>query len=127
VSAAFRALCLTATLAFCACGSSSNAPSEDTIYGSCTNVDASATCEPDGSSFAVSVQPILAKSCLPACHDGSPDAAWPLTDFDDVQAWTTYVAADILHCTMPPVTSGYPMSRGDREAILNWIVCGALP
>jgi hypothetical protein len=127
VTAACRALCLATTLAFCACGNSSNTPTEGTIFASCTNVDASATCSPDGSSFAAAVEPILARSCLPACHDGSPDAAWPLTDFDDVQAWTTYISSDIESCTMPPIGSGYPMSRGDREAILNWIVCGALP
>ena len=108
-----------------ACSSSSNTPTEATLYGSCMHVDASATCTTDAG--YATIQPILAKSCLPACHDGSPDAAWPLTDYDDVQAWTSFIAEDLLRCTMPPLTSGYPMSRQDRETILQWIVCGAPP
>jgi hypothetical protein len=126
VRAGVRAVCLASIVALCACGSSANTPVEGSIYASCTNVDASTTCAPGGSSFA-DLQPILARSCLPVCHDGSPDAAWPLTDYDDVQAWTNFVSADIIRCTMPPVNSGYPMSRADREAILNWIACGAPP
>jgi hypothetical protein len=121
------ALCVTSLLALGACGSSSNAPSEDTIYGSCTNVDASAVCSnPDASSFEAQVQPILAKSCLPMCHDGTPDAAWPLVDYDDVSGWTNFIAAnDLLHCTMPPIdqAAAYPITRKDRETILQWIVC----
>jgi hypothetical protein len=110
-----------------ACSSSSNAPVQSSLYGSCTNVDASATCDnPDASTYQV-VLPILAQSCLPGCHDNSPDAAWPLTEFDDVQAWTSFIAQDLLDCTMPPIGSGKLMTREDRETILNWIVCGANP
>jgi hypothetical protein len=121
-----RAICTALLLALGACGSSSNAPPEESPYA-CPAVDASATCSVDGSSFEVTIQPILAKSCLPACHDGSPDAAWPLTDYDDVQAWTTFVAQDILACTMPPRGSGYPMKKADRQAIIDWISCNAPP
>jgi hypothetical protein len=126
VNVRLRAICLAALLALGACGSSGNAPPEGSPYA-CAAVDASATCVVDGSSFEASIQPILAKSCLPACHDGSPDAAWPLTNYDDVQAWTTFVAKDILRCSMPPPGSGYPMKEVDREAILNWISCDAPP
>jgi len=126
VIAGFRTVCLATVLALCACGSSSNAPPEGSPY-SCPAVDASATCAVDGSSFVATIQPILAKSCLPACHDGSPDAAWPLTDYDDVQAWTTFVAKDILQCTMPPPQSGYPIKQSDRQAIMDWISCNGPP
>jgi hypothetical protein len=121
---------LTFALTLAACGSSSNAPAENTIYGSCSNVDASAICaNPDASSFEAQVQPILARSCLPMCHDGTPDAAWPLVDYDDVSGWTTFIADDLLHCTMPPLdkAESYPITRQDRETILQWIVCGAKP
>jgi hypothetical protein len=120
------AFCLTPLLALSACGSSSNSPPPESFYASCTDVDASSTCPSDAVTFAA-VQPILARSCLPACHDNSPDAAWPLTDFDDVQAWTTFIAQDLLGCTMPPAASAYPMSREDRETILDWIACDAPP
>jgi len=128
VHRSLRAISLAATLAICACSSSSNAPTEGTIYASCTNVDASAVCQSDAG-FEAAVVPILAKSCMKNCHDGSPDAAWPLTDYDDVQAWTTFIAMDLLTCAMPPVASAaqYPISRHDRETILQWIICGTPP
>jgi hypothetical protein len=126
VSVVVRALTLASLLAVCACSSSSNAPVQGSLYDSCTNVDASATCSTNAG-FDNTIAPILAKSCMKNCHDGSPDAAWPLTDYDDVQAWTTFISQDLLRCTMPPVNAGpdYPITREDRETILNWIVCGA--
>jgi hypothetical protein len=116
-------------LAFCACGSSANTPVQSSIYASCTGVDASMTCTPDAGGYEANVLPIIERSCMKGCHDGSPDAAWPLTDFDDVQAWTDFIAQDLLRCTMPPAANApnYPMSREDRETILNWILCGAAP
>jgi hypothetical protein len=128
VHARLGALCLASTLAICACSNSSNGPVEGTIFASCTNVDASATCQSDAG-FQAAVVPILAKSCMKNCHDGSPDAAWPLTDYDDVQAWTTFVAMDLLDCSMPPIdkAASYPISRQDRETILQWIICGTPP
>jgi hypothetical protein len=117
-------------LTLLACGGSGNAPTTGSIYASCTNVDASATCPGDGGpTFEANIQPILAKSCMKNCHDGSPDAAWPLTDYDDVQAWTNFISADLLRCSMPPVDKAamYPISRQDRETILDWIACDAPP
>jgi hypothetical protein len=76
--------------------------------------------------------PILEKSCLKNCHDspmGTPDAAWPLTEYDDVQSWSTFIADDIISCAMPPIANAadYPITRGDRETILQWILCGTPP
>jgi hypothetical protein len=128
VRAGLAALTMSSLVAFCACSSSSNAPQAG-IYLSCANVDASTTCADPAPTFDGSVMPILAKSCLPACHDDSPDANWPLTDYDDVKAWANFVTSDILRCTMPPIESAakYPITREDRETILQWIVCGAAP
>jgi hypothetical protein len=128
VSALARALCVASLVALCACSNTSNEPVVSSIYGTCTSVDASATCVGDAG-FDATIVPIIAKSCLKSCHDDSPDAAWPLTDYDDVHAWAEYIAQDLLQCTMPPVNAGpsYPITREDRETILNWIVCGAPP
>ena len=119
-----RAFSLASLVAICACSSSNNAPTEG-IYASCTNIDAGTTCVGGGPDFDADIAPILAKSCLKACHDGSPDAAWPLTDYDDVQAWTTFIAPDIAQCRMPPIAAAadYPITREDRETILQWILC----
>jgi hypothetical protein len=132
VRGSIRALCLAAAVAFCACSNSSNAPAEGSLYASCTNVDAGSTCVGAGPGFANDIAPILAKSCLKSCHDspqGTPDAAWPLTDYDDVAGWSTYIADDIIGCTMPPIANAaqYPITRQDRETILQWILCDTPP
>ena len=120
-----RALCLASVLALCACGNSSNAPAEGTIYASCTNVDTSPTCVGSKPSFATDVVPIIMKSCFKSCHDGTADGVWPLTDYDDVKAWTALIYPDIAGCTMPPIENAaqYPITRQDRETILRWIAC----
>jgi hypothetical protein len=112
-------------LALCACGSSSNAPAEGTIYASCTNVDTSSTCNGAAPGFANDVLPIIMKSCFTNCHDGSSSDIWPLTDYDDVKAWTNFIVPDIVGCTMPPIANAaqYPITRQDRDTILQWIAC----
>jgi hypothetical protein len=118
-------------VAVCACSSSNNAPTEG-IYASCTDLDAGSTCVLGGPGFAKDIAPIFARSCLPGCHDspqGTPDAAWPLTDHDDVASWETYILADMLDCAMPPIANAanYPITRQDRETILKWILCDTPP
>ena len=110
-------------LAICACGSSSNSPPVPSC-ASLDGLDGGAVCATDGPTYEANIQPILARSCLPACHDGSPDAAWPLTDFDDITAWTTYMVSDIIHCTMPPAGSTLTISNEERFEIVRWLGCG---
>lgn len=124
MNAEFGALCLAAAVALCACGSSSNAPPADSQYA-CPAVDAGAACVADAATYQTTIQPILARSCLPACHDGSPDAAWPLTDPDDIQAWKSYVDEDLTRCSMPPPGSALLIDGVGRAAILNWLACTA--
>jgi hypothetical protein len=126
--AALGALCLASAVAVCACANSDNAPLESSLYGTCTDIDASTTCVQDAG-FEVAIVPILQKSCLKNCHDGSSAAIWPLNDYEDVQNWSDFVSQDIIECTMPPAAeaSTYPITRQDRETILNWIICGAPP
>ena len=122
MSGRFFPLSLASALLLGACGSSSNSPPVGSSYH-CSALDAGTTCVADAGTYET-VQPILAKSCLPACHDGSPDAAWPLTDPDDIQAWTSFVDQDLRRCSMPPL--GQPLTIDDdgRRAILNWLACG---
>jgi hypothetical protein len=130
MSRAFLPACLLVLpLALAACGSSENAPIVSSIYGSCTDVDAATTCPDGGVTYGANVQPILARSCLRGCHDDSPDAAWPLTDYDDVQAWRDFIKTDLLRCTMPPVaqSASYPITREERETVLKWTLCNAPP
>jgi hypothetical protein len=119
--AGLRAICVAATLALCACGGGSGGPKTSAL--TCDPLDAG-TCDTDGPTYEANIQPILARSCLPACHDGSPDAAWPLTDFDDITAWTTYIQSDMINCTMPPADAGLSITTAERTAIVHWLGCG---
>jgi hypothetical protein len=114
-------------LAFCACSSSANVPVESSLYGSCTDVSPSMACTlPDAGAYEATIVPILARSCMKSCHDGSLKDVWPLATYDDVYEWSDIVARDLVQCTMPPAASAssYPITREDRETILNWILCG---
>jgi hypothetical protein len=117
------AICVAAALSLGACGSSSNAPAAPSC-APLDGLDGGAACAADGPTYEANIQPILARSCLPACHDDSPDAAWPLTDFDDIKAWTTYVVSDIIHCTMPPAGSTLTITNEERSQIVRWLGCG---
>jgi hypothetical protein len=93
----------------------------------CSALDAGATCPTDGPTYEATIQPILARSCLPGCHDSSPDAAWPLTDFDDITAWSTYIESDLIRCTMPPPDAGVAITDDERNEIFTWLGCGTPP
>jgi len=112
---------LGASLVLAACGNG-DAVIGQTSALSCPGVDASATCETDGAPFDA-ILPILQKSCIP-CHDTSaPDAAWPLTTYDDVEAWSGVIEGDILRCSMPPADGGVPITSAERLALVNWMIC----
>jgi hypothetical protein len=69
---------------------------------------------------------ILARSCNP-CHTGGGDAPWPLTNYDDVSAWSDIIRQDLVDCSMPPLDGGIAISASERLEVLNWVQCGALP
>jgi cytochrome c5 len=113
---------LGASVALAACGNGDAVIGQTTAALSCEAVDASATCQTDGEAFDA-ILPILQKSCIP-CHSVSaPDAAWPLTTYHDVEAWSGVVEGDILNCTMPPVDGGYSITDTERLALVNWMIC----
>jgi cytochrome c5 len=122
VLARLVSLVLGASLALAACGNGDAIIGQTSAALSCPAVDASATCQTDGEAFDA-ILPILQKSCIP-CHDTSaPDAAWPLTAYSDVEAWSGVVEGDLLKCAMPPADGGYPLTDADRLALINWMIC----
>ncbi|HEX4406374.1 MAG TPA: hypothetical protein VH560_16160 [Polyangia bacterium] len=112
-----------ASLVLAACGNGDAVIGQTTAAAlSCPAVDASATCQTDGEAFDA-IQPILQKNCIP-CHDKSaPDAAWPLTTYDDVESWSGVVEEDLLKCAMPPMDGGYSITDSERLALVNWMIC----
>jgi cytochrome c5 len=112
---------LAASLALAACGNG------DAVIGrssalTCEAVDASGTCATDGEAFDA-ILPILQKSCIPCHYTSAPDAAWPLTTYSNVEAWSGVVEEDILKCAMPPADGGYSITDDERLALVNWMIC----
>jgi len=117
-------------LAVCAsaCNSSSDPP---TVAAAviCQEPDAGkAACAADAGPTYNTVRSILNTACVP-CHDGSdPDGGtWPLTDYDDIAAWAGPIKDDMLNCSMPPADGGVPITRHDRDVLVQWLLCNAPP
>jgi hypothetical protein len=80
---------------------------------------------PDPPPHYPDVQPIIERTCVP-CHQGLPGGNWPLLQYSHVADWQDVIRAYVVSCMMPPPDAGVPMSDGEREAILTWILCGYL-
>ncbi|HVR60749.1 MAG TPA: hypothetical protein VMU50_02570, partial [Polyangia bacterium] len=78
---------------------------------------------PDPPPRYADVQGTLQQRCVP-CHDGTPDAAWPLQTYVEVAEWEDVVLDDLLRCTMPPADGGITMTDEERTALVTWIGCG---
>jgi uncharacterized membrane protein len=111
-------------LAVCAgaCGGGSTAPT--VAAQTCEDPDASkAVCAADAGPTYNRVRSIINSACVP-CHDGSdPDGSWPLTDYDDIAAWASTIKDDMLNCSMPPADGGVPITRHDRDLLVQWLLC----
>jgi len=101
-----------------ACGGGAPAPS------SCPN-DAPDTCPAGAATFAATVQPLLQSRCG-ACHvAGGVEAVRPMQTYDQVKKQTMDMFLSISACIMPPADQPQPTSE-ERQAIMGWIVCGAM-
>lgn len=90
------------------------------------SVNVPASCPDPSLSYASGVGDTFTTTCS-MCHaPGEVESAVPLTNYDEVKENLTSVAGQVETCAMPP--AGSPtISAHDRQAILNWIVCGAPP
>lgn len=68
------------------------------------------------------VYPIFMRRCT-GCHNGA-GSEWPLNQYEHVADWYGEIRAQMLACTMPPVTAGIEMPLAERQTILSWIRCG---
>jgi hypothetical protein len=68
------------------------------------------------------VYPIFMRRCV-SCHNGK-GTEWPLNQYEHVADWYGEIRAQMLACTMPPVTAGIDMPLEERQTILSWIRCG---
>jgi hypothetical protein len=77
---------------------------------------------PDPSPHWGDVSPIFMRRCV-SCHNGKGEE-WPLNQYEHVADWYGEIRAQMLACTMPPVTAGIDMPVAERQTILSWIRCG---
>lgn len=78
------------------------------------------------------VKPIFDARCVGVCHDGkTPDPSmpdmniWGLEQYSHVKDWEDAIRDQVGNCTMPPVDAGVPMTIEDRQALLEFVKCGA--
>jgi hypothetical protein len=60
------------------------------------------------------------------CHRaGGLSASWPMTNYAEVSKLKQGVIDQVYSCFMPPPDAGQ-LDESQRQALLGWIVCGAL-
>jgi hypothetical protein len=82
---------------------------------------------PDGGapSYAAAVAPVIARRCLPACHEpGGASENKALTTHALIFSRRATVLNQIYTCKMPPPEKpALPVEDGDL--LLTWLVCGS--
>jgi hypothetical protein len=90
------------------------------------SVNVPTSCPVASLSYSSGVGDTLKTSCSPCHADFGVEGTVLLTSYKEVSKRLTSVAGQLETCTMPPAGSP-PISPSDRQAILDWIVCGAPP
>jgi mono/diheme cytochrome c family protein len=95
-----------------------------TVPPVCPN-DTPATCPSPAPSYATDVAPMLQSRCG-ACHTpGGVEPGRLFQTWRQVSAQSTDILGQIHTCRMPP--AGQPaLTASERQAVLGWIVCGAV-
>jgi hypothetical protein len=77
-------------------------------------------------SYANQIRPILARSCVPMCHEtGGTSSDRDLTTYANVSNIGFSILTPLKNCTMPPVDAGpdAQITATEREELLQWLVC----
>ena len=82
-------------------------------------------CSAPAPSYAADIAPLIAKRCLPACHEpGGIEQVQPLTNYAQVYFRRVNVLQQVFRCRMPPLDRPELPSE-EVTALLNWLVCGS--
>jgi len=83
------------------------------------------TCPPTPPSFSGQVDAIIQGWCSNCHAPGGTEPGRPYTTYAEIKnAPPISMATQVLSCLMPP--AGYPqLSDADKQALLEWIACGA--
>ena len=90
------------------------------------SVNVPTSCPDPTLTYASEVGATLKATCSPCHAPGGVESTVPLTDYSQVSKRLTSVAGQLQTCTMPPA-GAMALAASDRQAILDWIVCGAPP
>jgi uncharacterized membrane protein len=103
----------------------SSAPSGDPADGgsasTCTN--APSACVKPVPSYSAVIEPIIQNNCA-TCHSPKGGYGFDETTYAQVSAQASSILDDVGGCMMPPSTLPR-LSEEERQALLDWLVCGA--
>jgi len=83
------------------------------------------TCPDASLSYAIGIGEALKAACSPCHAPGGIESSVPLMSYSQSKMRTTSIVGQLVTCSMPP--AGSPLSLADRQAIVDWITCGAPP
>jgi hypothetical protein len=82
-------------------------------------------CSAPAPSYAADIAPVIARRCLPACHQpGGIEQVQPLTNYAEVYFRRVNVLQQVYHCRMPPADKP-ELPAEEVTTFLNWLVCGS--
>jgi hypothetical protein len=129
-------LALTAAACRANPGNDPNVPDDELPFAgvpaeAAPNAPCSATLPPPSScasvpSYASQIRPIIARSCVPMCHEGGGTSSdRNLTTYANVSNIGISILTPVINCTMPPADAGADaqITATEREEILQWLVC----
>jgi hypothetical protein len=78
--------------------------------------------------YTTEVAPIVARACLPSCHEPNGTASdRDLTTYANIEKIESTVLSQVYACSMPPPDAGpdVALTSQDRDMLLQWLVCGS--
>jgi hypothetical protein len=110
-------------LAIAGCGGSGMSGGPD-LAPACPN-DLPQACPAPMPTWDGGVNALVASKCAPCHQPGGTAATWPFTSAAQVHALRQAVIDQVYSCVMPPPDAGQ-LDETQRQALLGWLVCGAL-
>lgn len=86
--------------------------------------DLPAACPSPAPSYAADVGAIIQSRCA-SCHaPGGEEPSMPLVTYDQIKARAPAMLTQVYACRMPKAGAP-PLEPGQRQALLEWLVCKA--
>jgi hypothetical protein len=106
-----------------AAGCSSASGYEDPADGGASCPNPPNSCSKPIPSYGAVIEPILEQSCI-TCHGPKGIAGYSEATYEQVHEQLEPILSQVSGCVMPPPPYP-PLTTEQREALLDWLVCGA--